>query len=114
MCTPTGMGCQSDALAVNLARPQADLTFDALQPRCGQAHLAGCGIRVLNADFHEPFDTHRSLVVTSLVEIGSAIALGYTHYFTDVMAASFLWATMEWAWERMTTVDRRIGGQGSG
>jgi hypothetical protein len=103
----TGMGCQSDALAVNLARPQADLTFDALQPRCGQAHQHPR----LNPDFHESFDSHRSLVVTSLVEIGHAIALGYTHYFTDVMAAFLM---MEWAWERMTTVDRHIGGQGSG
>jgi hypothetical protein len=54
------------------------------------------------------------LAVTSLAEIGPAITLGYAHYFADVMAASFLWAMMEWAWERMTTVDRDIGGQGSG
>lgn len=52
--------------------------------------------------------------MTSLVEIGGAIAVGYAHYFTDVVAASFLWVMMEWAWERMTAVDCDFGGHRSG
>jgi hypothetical protein len=42
--------------------------------------------------------------VTSLAEIGRAIALGYAHYFADVMTATLLWAVMECAWERITAV----------
>jgi hypothetical protein len=40
--------------------------------------------------------------MTSLAEIGSAVALGYAHYFADIMAATFLWVVLEYAWERIT------------
>jgi hypothetical protein len=43
-----------------------------------------------------------TLTMTSLAEIGSAIALGYAHYFADVMAATFLWVGLECVWERIT------------
>jgi hypothetical protein len=43
-----------------------------------------------------------TLTLTSLAEIGSAVALGYAHYFADVMAATLLWVVMECAWERIT------------
>jgi hypothetical protein len=46
--------------------------------------------------------------VTLLAEIGSAIALGYAHYFADVMAATFLWAVMECTWDRITAVDHQM------
>jgi hypothetical protein len=50
--------------------------------------------------------------MTSLAEIGSAIALGYAHYFADVMAATFLWVGLECVWERITgrrLLDRTVG-----
>ena len=50
-----------------------------------------------------------TLTMTSLAEIGSAAALGYAHYFADVMAATFLWVVMECAWERIT--GRRLLGR---
>jgi uncharacterized membrane protein len=40
-------------------------------------------------------------LVTSLLEIGRAIALNYAHYFVDVMIATLLWAMVERAWERI-------------
>jgi hypothetical protein len=52
---------------------------------------------------------NRSFTVTLLAEIGSAIALGYAHYFADVMAATFLCAMMECTWERITAVNHQMG-----
>jgi hypothetical protein len=49
--------------------------------------------------------------VTLLAEIGSAIALGYAHYFADLMAATFLCAMMECTWESIATVHHLIGGR---
>jgi hypothetical protein len=51
----------------------------------------------------------RSFTVTSLAQIGSAVALGYAHYFLDVMAATSLWVIMEYAWEhgRRLPIGRR-------
>jgi hypothetical protein len=49
--------------------------------------------------------------MTSLVEIGSAVGLGYAHYFADVMGATFLWVMMESTWETVSASLRVVDGR---